>query len=104
MSGPVVPPKQSVSNRVLCEELEPRRLLSASCLKDINTTTLGSNPEQVVDVGGMAFFVANDGVHGFELWKSDGTADGTRMVKDIVPGPGSSLAGGLTAVDRTLFF
>lgn len=32
------------------------------------------------------FFTANDEVHGFELWKSDGTADGTQMVKDIDTG------------------
>ncbi len=35
-------------------------------------------------------FPANDGEHGFELWKSDGTAEGTIMVKDIYPGRGSS--------------
>lgn len=29
------------------------------------------------------FFVANDGVHGNELWRSDGTALGTTMVADL---------------------
>ena len=33
------------------------------------------------------FFVADDGIHGYEVWKTDGTADGTVMVKDINPGP-----------------
>ena len=31
-------------------------------------------------------FPANDGVHGREMWFSDGTAAGTRMVRDFVPG------------------
>jgi len=31
------------------------------------------------------FFAANDGITGFELWKSDGTAAGTVLVKDINP-------------------
>jgi len=39
---------------------------------------------------GRFFFPATDGVHGLELWKSDGTASGTAMVKDICPGAADS--------------
>ena len=31
------------------------------------------------------YFVGNDGIHGKELWRTDGTAAGTFMVKDIRP-------------------
>ncbi|HSY51699.1 MAG TPA: ELWxxDGT repeat protein [Thermoanaerobaculia bacterium] len=36
--------------------------------------------------GNQVLFLANDGVHGREMWISDGTAAGTRMVRDFVPG------------------
>jgi ELWxxDGT repeat protein len=57
--------------------------------------------------GGTLFFTADDGVHGQELWTSDGSTAGTTLVKDIQPGVGDSYDDGprdLTAVDGTLFF
>jgi ELWxxDGT repeat protein len=58
-----------------------------------------------VGLNGTLFFVANDGVAGVELWKSDGTEAGTLLVKDIRPGPGSSLAPlPLGELNGTLFF
>ncbi len=38
---------------------------------------------------GKALFMANDGVHGTELWVTDGTAAGTGMVRDVNVGAGS---------------
>jgi ELWxxDGT repeat protein len=55
-------------------------------------------------VNGMLFFRADDGTSGSELWMSDGTADGTVMVKDINPGSDSSYPYYLTEVNGRLFF
>jgi ELWxxDGT repeat protein len=37
-------------------------------------------------MGDVAYFNASNGVHGRELWRSDGSFAGTNMVKDICPG------------------
>jgi ELWxxDGT repeat protein len=37
-------------------------------------------------LGGRAYFAADDGVTGFELWSTDGTSAGTTLVKDLRPG------------------
>ena len=63
-----------------------------------------SRPEQLTNVGGTLFFSANDGKKGRELWKSDGTAAGTKRVKDIRPGPKGSGPTWLTAVGDRLYF
>jgi ELWxxDGT repeat protein len=63
----------------------------------------GSSVKNFRAVGSTLFFLATDGLTGLELWKSNGTAAGTKLVKDINPG-GSSFADELTAVGDTLFF
>tara|TARA_B100000676_G_scaffold118885_1_gene118411 strand:+ start:149 stop:2371 length:2223 start_codon:yes stop_codon:yes gene_type:complete len=40
-------------------------------------------PALFVEMGGNIYFAGNDGVHGWELWRSDGTVGGTYMVKDL---------------------
>jgi ELWxxDGT repeat protein len=55
------------------------------------------------------YFSATDGKHGQELWRSDGTVDGTVMVADINPGSADSLVGGTNAgnmavINGSLYF
>ncbi len=46
--------------------------------------------QTAVPFRGRLYFAADDGRHGRELWVSEGTRRGTRMVRDLVPGDGSS--------------
>jgi len=80
------------------EALEQRHVLSASTVAfesvadnlevaDMNEETLGLIPEDLTVAGDLVFFTADDGVHGRELWRSNGTSNGTYLVADIVEGP-----------------
>ena len=75
-------------------------------VKDINRSSedLGSFPAQLTRIGGTIFFSAQDPAHGHELWKTDGTAAGTVLLKDIIPGSTGGLPYNLTAVGDRLFF
>jgi ELWxxDGT repeat protein len=50
----------------------------------------GSFPQHLIDIGNVQFYTVRDGVHGRELWRSNGTAAGTVLVKDINPPKGLS--------------
>lgn len=41
-------------------------------------------------LGEKLFFFERDGLHGSEPWITDGTAEGTYLLKDVLPGPASS--------------
>jgi len=69
---------------------------------DINPGNNSSNPSRLVNVGGTLFFRADDGINGPQLWRSDGTAAGTVMVKNL--DPGGSFPARLTNVNGVLEF
>lgn len=76
-------------------------------LKDINpgpAPSWGGIGASFVSRGSSLLFFAEDATYGRELWITDGTADGTALVKDVTPGPHSSQFEGLVASDEGAFF
>ena len=88
---------------VLVKDINPGRSPSVTAIYcgECNSPYNGGD---LTDVHGTLYFSAKDGKHGFELWRSDGTRQGTRMVKDINPGKGWSNLSGITAVNRIIYF
>jgi ELWxxDGT repeat protein len=54
--------------------------------------------------GNQLFFASLDSITGVELWRTDGTVAGTRMVKDINPGKESSWPGKFTVRNGIAYF
>ena len=72
------------------------------------TRNLWGEPQRGHRCEWRRLFRRNDGITGYELWRTDGTAAGTVLVKDIIPGPGPSdpfdAPMELTNVNGMLFF
>ena len=73
-------------------------------LADVQLGNTGSNPCDFVRVGAQVFFTADDGLTGRELWATDGTSGGTRLVRDIRPGAAGSSPSSLFAARGMLWF
>lgn len=68
-------------------------------VRSFNDTPLG-----LTAVGQRLYFTVYDPAWGEELWTSDGSAAGTTIVRDIVPGAGSSTPYFLIALGGSLYF
>jgi ELWxxDGT repeat protein len=88
-----------------CEPPERRTFLSAIPLRDINESPASPAAEaDPVRLGPYLYFVANQPGTGRELWRTDGTLQGTSLVRDIHPGPLGGAPEHLTVVGDALFF
>lgn len=78
--------------------------VTASIVKDIRNGSSGSEPKFLTVYNNAIYFSAIDGVHGRELWKSDGTEAGTVMVKDIRSGSNGSDPEWMCVSNGVLYF
>ena len=90
-----------------CFQVLHSQTKSPYLVKDIvseQRNEMNSDISSVVTMGSNLYFRATDGDRGTELWKSDGTTEGTVLLKDILEGFGSSSPKNLTVVGSTIYF
>lgn len=63
-----------------------------------------SGVTEFVDYKGLVYFEATTTNEGSELWVTDGTKAGTKMVKDMNPGTGNSRPMGFNELNGNLYF
>ena len=77
----------------LVRDIRPAQLLSVS-----------SDPQEICAAGNWVWFTANDSEHGLELWRTDGTTNGTQLFADLAPGAAFANPGLLTPFAGGLAF
>ncbi len=65
---------------------------------------LPDGPREFINVDGVLYFVGERRETGWELWRSDGTTEGTELVRDFSVGPDSSFPRELVVAGGKLFF
>ncbi len=76
-------------------------------IKDIYTgspASINTNRPYSYSTGTELYFTPDDGPNGTELWVTDGTANGTKLVKDINPGTGNSQPAFFTEYNGKVYF
>ena len=65
-----------------------------------------SYPVKLIIMDGVLYFFAYDGLNGRELWRTNGTIEGTYMVKDINPTGSSILSSDMDVIvfNNSLYF
>ncbi len=62
------------------------------------------DPSYLTDLNGKLYFSASDNVYGRELWVSDGTASGTKILKNINANSNDAFPISLTVYNNKLYF
>ncbi len=92
------------SRSLRSESLEARQLLALTFMGDLNPEFEPARVDNFLADGNQLYFSRETAAHGEELWTSDGTPEGTRLVKDLVPGPEGARPRPLLAHEGIVYF
>jgi ELWxxDGT repeat protein len=73
-------------------------------VKDVYPGPESGGVSELAVVHGSLYFAGYDHQHGLEVWRSDGTADGTALFSDVYPGPASSSPSEFSTAGKFLVF
>ena len=73
-------------------------------VKDINATTADARIEEIVEVNGFTYFISGHEYPTYTLWRTDGTPNGTSVVKSFMPESGVQNVYSLRRLDNLLTF
>ena len=77
--------------------------VSAEMVINLNPSSF-AGPHSLFAFNDSLWFVDHDGIHGNELWISDGTQEGSRLFADLIEGGGGSNPENLFLFNNELFF
>lgn len=104
------PPNNAASNAPDFYLVKDINALSESNPRNFTFSTVSLDFYPLADsfpyavLNNVAYFIADDGIHGNELWRSDGTGPGTYMVKDIEPGLAAPYMYHIVAMHGKIYF
>jgi ELWxxDGT repeat protein len=73
-------------------------------LKDIKVGSESSNPEYLTVFKNHVYFIADDNIHGREIWRTDGTSGNTELFYDFEPDPKNSFMEPIGSNSEFIFF
>jgi ELWxxDGT repeat protein len=86
------------------QTLESRMMLSASLIKNINTTYADASPSNFATSTNLLYFTADDGIHGTQWWQTAGTSAGTTQAVSLVPGAPQATMSDITVANGSVYF
>jgi ELWxxDGT repeat protein len=75
-----------------------------SLLKEIRPGPEGSSPKGWIVINDKILFLADDGIHGSEIWETDGTTEGTKLFLDTNAGTGDANPAHFYILNNQIYF
>src|SRR3954470_11899928 len=94
----------SISTSLLVNAQDFRAIDVEKSTDSYSNNNMYTTLDMFAELNGIFYFSSNDGIHGRELWRSDGTNEGTWLVKDINPDTANANVNDIVVSGNKIFF